>query len=88
MQGVSESSGDIAQSVVGVKSPCGRYPGWGDSSLFMHCNLLLAVVLFRYKEEKEVTTGRFLVLWRVKRTGDLFTLTVGGVFGLKSAQVT
>ena len=35
------------------------------------------------KKKKVVTSGRFLVLWRVKRTGDLYVngVAVGAVFG-------
>ena len=47
MQGISESRGDIVQPGLGGKAPCGRHPGWSDSSFSKHCDLLLAVVLFR-----------------------------------------
>ena len=69
MQGVSESRGDIVQPgvggiLVGAIAPC--------LSTVIYCSLQFSV---ECKEEKVVTTVRFLVLWRAKRTGDLFTLT-------------
>ena len=50
MQGVKLSREGILLNQEWVERTCGWYSGWGNSSLSRHCNLVLAVSLFKMYE--------------------------------------
>ena len=69
-----------------METPYRRYFGWSDSSLSRHCNLVLAVSLFRMRGGEEGYCWEISCSLEVKkdwRPLDVNEVSVGAVFWLK-----